>query len=199
MRAIMLREPLPHVVSQHAMCLHSSWGKRTTSGSAFPRNASSVDASFEQWVDHFARRPCASRVYSNNYGCYHPHNMMSRALVSNRSTPHSIENGCEWDAMSDNGSVAVAAVAALDTIDVVLLLEHYSLSLCVLKAAIEKRSARTCTARATRHVTHRVHHNGTHAHLPATSSLAWEQASRLTQADRVLYAHARKRFFGYFH
>lgn len=94
-RLITLRSPRHQIWSMFSHCYYSTWGKKATK-SFFPRENPGNDLlDFEVWLDHFLtynKTAILTEQRERTYGCYHPQNYQSRALVSNKGTPRRPQN-----------------------------------------------------------------------------------------------------------
>lgn len=180
----MLRKPSEHVYSEYLECADTPWGKAIRSESG----AEEEDvASFTSWLQHFAQNS------TDDFNCYHPFNMQSRALSCDYpSDPHHYDGEL-------NSAMTAAAFRAMEETFFVGLVEYYQESLCLFHSkVVESALPSWCdckqkgawNAKAVTNATHNVPEHSLHD----LSSADMDIVNSLTEHDQMLYNAAYERF-----
>ena len=122
--------PRQHLWSMYGECRYTKWGLRITRDLEFPRTGSATDG-FERWTRHFCTDLQGAHTDPSwRYGCYHPSNYQTRALTSNSSEPHGIEE----DPAAPNAKLAVDALR--HNLSWFGVTEFFDASVCLFMGAI---------------------------------------------------------------
>ena len=115
-----MREPVAHVQSMYEKCKHN-WRhtKRLVKEKSSLRNIS-------DWVQHYISDP------TDNWECYNPANMQTRAFSCNRDLWH--------DYTGDGEHTFELAKKKMEMFDFVGISERYHESLCVFSAVVTSRA-----------------------------------------------------------
>jgi hypothetical protein len=186
----MFRSPRAHVVSQHLECKYDKWGKSKTSHTRFPRSGTMV-SDFERWIEHFS-----AGESTNDYNCYNPWNMQTRALSCHGRGGNQPFFGEGIDAHHSYGHSPDLASAErhLGEFAHIGLVEFYHESLCLLRYRVSSTLDASCEcggpAQMHKHVTHGV---PAHDDIELTDH-AVDLIDEMTAMDMKLYAKAVDRF-----
>ena len=115
---------------------------------AFPRGDKNVSHDFVRWLDHFLSKEWAPDSYRkvradpyNDYGCYNPWNMQTRAMVcSGRSELHHLHS-----LKGRNPPAKDVAIARVSAAEFVGISELYDESWCLLQFQLSGKLPSECT------------------------------------------------------
>lgn len=199
---ISLRSPRHHVWSQFTMCKYSRWGKRVTRKSTdFPRSGDEYEddeVDFDSWLSHF---DSMGNETNNHYNCYHPANLLTRALTSPLDDVHDGRGGFDPN--------ITLAMKTYEDLDFVALVEFIHESQCMLyyrlgdeappAASSYLSKSCHCEKQHEEHVknesVHVQHHTmGKRSNLRDLPAPTLSKVATLTSADSFIYVNALKHF-----
>jgi hypothetical protein len=174
------RDPMSHVYSQFLECKYDEDWKRKTPG---------IFENVTAWLMHFS----AGAEFDNDFRCYHPYNMQTRALTCKSEDAHHYSSMVPVDV-----DMALSNLKSLGFIGIV---EHYQASLCLFHAKahdMKEPLPRFCdckNASAWNSFRSKNERHGVPSH--SVDDLSQENKGRikaLTQKDELVYREALKMF-----
>ena len=188
------------------MCKYSSWGVSNTRESTFPRSGNKYEddeIDFDSWLGHFVSMGNETK---NDFNCYHPANMQTRALTSNIRWP--FRNGRGELGLSPNMTLAMNTFKDLDF---VALVEFVHESECMLYYRLGSKAppvallylSQSChcekqqgdhqkSRNGTLHVQH--HNVGKRTNLRDLPPASLSKVANFISADSFIYINALKNF-----
>lgn len=182
-RVMMFRHPRAHVLSMFTHCAASAFARQAFRSRWSVHSSGDLQCGFVAWLQCSEARRNSSTPGKKREGlcgdCYDPWNMQSRYLSC--PTAHPLDPG--------------ASTRALDGVDAVGLVEHYTLSLCLIQFRLTGAVPKDCfcdEAPMKLKTAHISHHAANHSIADFTAYFGTIDA--MTAVDRAVYSAAKERF-----
>ena len=194
LRVVAFRSPRAHILSMYMECVYSPWGAGRRKD-AFPVDIH-AEIGFIRWVEHFTRSDWLAN--GGDWGCYNPFSLQSRALTCTGAQFGASHHLKKRQALQPSVS---SAVEALREIDVIVVSELFTESLCMLIYRFKGVLPPTCDCRSPNFgIGHRLPYfpHKVPPHSPKAFDVdesVWRKVDQIAAVDTQLYPVVLDRFW----